>query len=62
MLECPCVLGCREKCGDEDEKGLRLYGRAVVRVEEIEEEVHVDFAAEDDARWRVQEQEALEVR
>lgn len=56
------VLWCSEKCCNEDEEGLRLDGGAVVGVEQIEEEVHVDFATEDDARWGVQQEQTLYVR
>jgi len=56
VLKCPCVLRGRQEGRDEDEEGLRLYCRAVVGVEEVEEEVHVDFTTEDDARRRVEEQ------
>lgn len=62
VFEGSCVLWCREKGGDEDKERLRLDCWAVVWVEEVEEEVHVDFTAEDDARWWVQEEESLEVR
>lgn len=54
MLECTSILRCREECRNEDEERLRLDGWAVVRVEEIEKEVHVHLTAEDDSRWRVQ--------
>jgi hypothetical protein len=54
VLECPSVVRSRKQCGHEDEKGGRLYRGAVVGVEEVEEQVHVDLAAEDDARWRMQ--------
>lgn len=48
-LECSCVLRrCQERC-DEHEEGLRLYGGAVVGIEKVEEDVHVDFPTEDDA-------------
>lgn len=53
VFEYPCVLRRREKSGDEDEEGLRLDRWAVVRVEEVQQEVHVDLATEDDARWRM---------
>lgn len=43
------VLWCCEKGCDEDEEGLRLDGGAVVGIEQVEEEVHVYFATEDDA-------------
>jgi hypothetical protein len=54
VLEYARVLRCREERCDEYKEGLRLDRRAVVGVEEVEEEVHVDFATEDDARRRVQ--------
>jgi hypothetical protein len=54
-------LWVRQEGGYKDEEGGGLDGGAVVRVQQVEEEVHVDFAAEDGARWRVQEKEALEV-
>ena len=49
VFEYPCVLRRREKSGNEYEEGLRLDRWAVVRVEEVEQEVHVDLATEDDA-------------
>jgi hypothetical protein len=50
VLEYARVLWCCEECCDEYKEGLRLDGGAVVGVEKVEEEVHVDFATEDDAR------------
>lgn len=45
---------------NEGEEGSRLNGRAVDRVEQIEEKVHVDLAGEESARRRVQQQGALD--
>ena len=51
-----------EQGGDEDEDGLGLHGAGVAGVKEVEEEVHVVLAVEEDAAGRVQEEDALEER
>lgn len=61
MFKRSCVLWSCQERRDEYEEGLRLYGRAVVGVEKVEEEVHVDFAAEDDARRGMEKEEALKI-
>lgn len=62
MLEDAGILRCSEERCDEDQDRLRLDGRAVVRVEEVEEEVHVDLAAKENSRWWVQEEQTLQIR
>lgn len=62
MLEDAGILRCSEEGCDENEYRLRLNGRAVVWIEEVEQEVHVDLAAKENSRWWVQEEQPLQIR
>ncbi len=62
MLKHSNVLRCRKKRRDENQEGLGLDAGAIIGVEQVEEDVHVDFATEDDARRRVQQEKALDIR
>jgi hypothetical protein len=49
-----------EKGGDEGEERGGLDRGAIGGFQEIEEEVHVDFAGEEGAGWRMEEKHALQ--
>ena len=51
----------REERGYEDEERAGLDGGAIEGVEEVEEQVHVDFAREDGAGGGVEKEDPLEV-
>lgn len=60
-LEGAGVVRVREERGYEDEERAGLDGRAVEGVEEVEEQVHVDFAGENGAGGGVEQEDSLEV-
>lgn len=45
---------------DESEQGGRLDGRAVDRVEQVQQQIHIDLAREEGAGWWVQQQNTLD--
>lgn len=60
-LEGAGVVRVREERGYEDEERAGLDGWAVEGVEEVEEQVHVDFAGENGAGGGVEQEDSLEV-